>query len=72
MASRRMATTTTQYLGVDTREYPDAAEQDDQVVLAFSHEHYGRLRFPLDVSEVEQVREDIDSALERLEAADDT
>lgn len=59
-----------EYLGVDTREYRDATEQDDQVVLAFSHEHYGRLRFPLDVSEVEQVRDDIDSALVRL--ANDT
>lgn len=62
--------TETDYMGVDTREYGDAIDEDDQVVVAFTHEHYGRLRFPLERSVAEQLSADVISAVEQLEGSD--
>lgn len=59
--------TDTDYLGTDTRQYQEAVEQDDQVVVAFTHEHYGRLRFPLDREKANELRTDLDGALLDLE-----
>lgn len=63
--------TTTDYLGVDTRQYQEEVEQDDQIVLAFTHSSYGRLRYPLGVEEAEQLQDDIDSAIEHMEVLSD-
>jgi len=60
----------TDYIGVDTREYGDAIDEDGQVVIAFTHEHYGHLRFPFEPDVAEQLADDVDSAIEQLEGGD--
>jgi hypothetical protein len=61
----------TDYMGVDTREYGDAIDEDGQVVVAFTHEHYGRLRFPLESDTAEQLADDVDSAIDQLVGGED-
>ena len=60
----------TDYMGVDTREYGDAIDEPGQVVVAFTHEHWGRLRVPLEVETAEQLASDVDSAIGQLEGSD--
>jgi len=57
----------TDYIGVDALEYRDVVKETNKVVLALSHEHHGRLRFPLEADTAEQLAGDVDGAVEQLE-----